>query len=75
MDRKVYLEEVDEFTYGYETILVKDFQMGEKLKMESFAQYQAMLLFFLVEIIQYTMFQHIHLDCYVKKNLKLIMLI
>ena len=36
MDRKVYTEEVGEFTYGHEMILVKDFQMGEKLRIGKF---------------------------------------
>lgn len=36
MDRKVYIEEVGEFTYRHEMILVKDFQMGEKLRIGKF---------------------------------------
>jgi acetyltransferase-like isoleucine patch superfamily enzyme len=47
MDRKVYLEEVDEFTYGYETILVKDFQMGEKLKIGKFCSISSNVTIFL----------------------------
>jgi acetyltransferase-like isoleucine patch superfamily enzyme len=47
MDRKVYIEEVGEFTYGHELILVKDFQMGEKLKIGKFCSISSNVTIFL----------------------------
>ena len=47
MDRKVYPDEVGEFTYGHQLILVKDFQTGEKLRIGKFCSISSNVTIFL----------------------------
>jgi acetyltransferase-like isoleucine patch superfamily enzyme len=47
MDRKVYDYEVGEYTYGHEMILVKDFELGERLKIGKFCSMSSDITIFL----------------------------
>ena len=47
MDRKVYPEEIGDFTYGHDLILVKDFQNVERLKIGRFCSISSNVTIFL----------------------------
>lgn len=47
MDRNLYENEVGKFTYGHELVTVKDFQMGEKIKIGKFCSISSNVTIFL----------------------------
>ena len=69
MDRSVNIDEIGEYTYGYDDILVKDFETGERLKIGKFCSLSSNITIFLGVITQLKIFQLIHLVYYIKINL------